>query len=290
MEGVTGALVVQGPSPAVVDVGAATSADTVARGLADLGIGPEDLAWIVLTHVHLDHCGASGALAARFPRARVVVHRRGVKHLVDPTRLVAASAEVYGPLAPLYGGLEPIPADRIDEAPDGHVVDLGGGRRLRMIETLGHARHHMSVLEESTGTLAAGDALGVRFGDGGPYLAAPPADVDVERWIASVDRIEEIAPERVFVAHFGEIGDPAHHVARVRDQLERSAVAARSTLPDPTPERVGRALEIAVPIASEVGDDDAVARWRELRWDVANHDGFALWAQRIGEREGSAAT
>lgn len=288
--GVTAAVLVPAPSPAIVDVGAQTSAETVAQALTDHGLGPDDLAWIVLTHIHLDHCGATGDLAERFPKAQVVVHRRGIRHLEDPARLVEASAAVYGEQAPLYGGLTAVPSERIVEAPDGHEVDLGGGRTLRMIETLGHARHHMSVLDEDTGALMAGDALGVRFQGAGTYPAAPPPDIDIERWLASIDLLAELRPTRVFLGHFAEVPDPERQIAEVRDLLIAADRAARSTLPDPSPERVGAALEELVPLEREVGEEHALERWRRLGWDTANYDGFAGWARSLApETEGTAS-
>ena len=275
------AVLVPGPQPAIVDVGAQTSADIVAGAMEEIGIGPSDLAWIVLTHVHLDHCGASGDLARRFPSARVVVHRRGVRHLVDPRRLVEASAAVYGPLASLYGGLEPVPQERVIEAPDGHVVDVGGGRTLRMIETLGHARHHMSVFDEQTGALMAGDALGVRFPGSGPYPAAPPPDIDIDRWLASVDRLSELRPTEAYLGHFGPVPNASEHIAQFRAQLVACDAAARSTLPEPTSERVGASLQATLPIERQVRDERAIERWRRLRWDTANFDGLAQWAASL---------
>ena len=191
---------------------------------------------------------------------------------------MSASAAVYGRLAPLYGGLEPIRQERVVEAPDGHHVDIGAGRRLRMVETLGHARHHMSVLDEESGAVMAGDALGVRFPGAGPYPAAPPPDIDIERWLDSVDRLDELEPTDVYLGHFGAVPEPREHIGRYREQLLACATAARSTLPEPTPERMARALETELPMEREVGDPSALERWRRLRWDVANHDGLAAWA------------
>ena len=161
--GVTAAYLVEGHRPAIVDPGARTSAPALRAALDARGLGPRDLAWIVLTHVHLDHCGSTGILAQAFPRARVVVHERGARHLAEPGRLVAGSAAVYGRRWSLYGLLDRTPEERIVAAADGHRVDVGAGRSLVMLATPGHARHHMSVLDEATGTVMAGDAVGVRM-------------------------------------------------------------------------------------------------------------------------------
>ena len=180
--GVTAAYLVRAERPALIETGARTSADAVADALTAAGLGPRDLALIVLTHVHLDHCGASGLLAERFPLAEVVVHRRGARHLAEPARLVAGVGRgLRRPRVRCTGASTRSRPERITAAEDGHRLDLGGGRTLVMVETLGHARHHMSVLDEATGTVMAGDAAGVMFRGGGLYPALPPPDVDLAR-------------------------------------------------------------------------------------------------------------
>lgn len=274
--GVTGAYLVTGPRPALIDPGARTSADTVRAALAAAGLGPDDLRWIVLTHVHLDHCGSTGILAAAFPAATVVVHRRGARHLVEPARLVAASAEVYGAHWSLYGGLDRTPAARVVGVDDGHVVDLGGGRRLTMIETLGHARHHMSVHDPSTGTVIAGDALGVRFAGAGLYPALPPPDIDLDAGDASLVRIAGLAPERVCVAHFGTFEDPLPAIDLARRQLALMRQAARAA---GSRDELAVEIERRLPLAESVGDPAAVALWRGMGWADANVPGLAGWAE-----------
>ncbi len=284
MEGVTAAYLVWGAQPALVDPGARTSAPVVRAALASAGLGPDDLRWIVLTHVHLDHCGGTGILAAAFPRATVIVHRRGARHLVEPARLVAASAEVYGTRWSLYGGLDRTPADRVVGVEDGHQVDLGGGRRLTMVETLGHARHHMSVLEESTGTVLAGDALGVRFAGAGLYPALPPPDIDLDAGDAGLRRLAALAPARVCLSHYGTIDDPLAGIDLARRQLRLMGEAA-----DAAHDRDALAAEIALrlPLTTSVGDPSALALWHRLGWAEVNVRGVAEWADRRASR-GSA--
>ncbi|HMO01085.1 MAG TPA: MBL fold metallo-hydrolase [Miltoncostaeaceae bacterium] len=279
--GVTAAYLVMGEAPALVDTGARTSAQSVRDALAAHGVGRDDLRWIVLTHVHLDHCGATGILARAHPRARVVVHVRGARHLVEPGRLVAGTAAVHGPRWSLYGGLDPTPADRIDTAEDGQVLDLGGGRRLRMVATPGHARHHMAVLDEATGTVMAGDALGLRFRGAGAYPALPPPEIDPPAGQASLDRLEALRPAVVCPAHFGPVPDPAEAIADARRQLALAAEAARAA---PDRDALAGDLERAVPMAASIGDPDAVALLERLGWAPQTVDG--LWAWRLRERRG----
>lgn len=279
--GVTAAYLVTGDAPALVDTGARTSAQAVRDALAAESLGPDDLRWIVLTHVHLDHCGATGILAHAYPRARVVVHVRGARHLAEPGRLVAGTAAVHGARWSLYGGLDPTPADRIDAAEDGHVVDLGGGRRLRMVATPGHARHHMAVLDEATGTVMTGDALGLRFHGAGAYPALPPPEVDPPAGQASLDRLEELRPTVLCPAHFGPVPDPGAAIADARRQLALAAEAAAAA-----PDRDALAAELArvLPMAASIGDPDAVALLDRLGWAPQTVDGLWAWSQR--ERRG----
>jgi len=286
-EGITAAFLVAGPSPALVETGARTSAQTVRDGLAAAGMGPEDLAWIVLTHVHLDHCGGTGIVSAAFPRATVVVHGRGARHLAEPRRLVAGSAAVYGPRWSLYGGLDPTPADRIVAAADGHRVRVGPGRDLVMLETPGHARHHMSVLDEATGTVLAGDALGVRLGAGGLYPALPPSEVDLEAGDRSLARIGRLAPQRLCLGHFGPAVDPEAEVAVAREQLARCAEAVAAAGPVPTV--LAAELDRLLPLDPTVGDAEAADRLRWIGWPEANVDGLAGWAERLRARDGATA-
>lgn len=282
--GVGAAYLVDGAAPALVDPGARTSAPVVRRALEDRGMGPDDLAWIVLTHVHLDHCGATGIMARAFPRARVVVHERGARHLADPSRLVAGSAAVYGHRWSLYGGLDRTDAARIVAVADGHRVDLGDGRALVMLATPGHARHHMCVLDEAGGAVLAGDAVGVRMPGAGLYPALPPPEIDPVAGDASLARLADLAPTALCLGHFGPVPDPAADIDLARRQLALAAEAGRRHR-----ERgaLARAIEGAIPIAPSVGDAAALARWRALGWAEASVEGVGAWADR--EREAGSA-
>lgn len=264
MEGITAAYLVAGERPALVETGARTSAATVRTALADLGLGPDDLAWIVLTHIHLDHCGGTGILAGAFPRARVVVHRRGARHLADPQRLVAATAAVHGPLWSLYGGLDRTPEARIAAAEDGHRVSVGPGRDLVMIETTGHARHHMSVHDEATGTVMAGDAAGARLAGGGLYPTLPPPDVDLVAAQASVARLAALAPELLCLGHCGPVDDAGADLALAREQLGRLAAAGEAGGRDPS--ALAREIDRTLPLQGAVPEEPSRERWRSLGW------------------------
>ena len=155
MEQLTAGFLIDGPMPALVETGSQSSVPAVHAALAALGLGPLDLRWIIVTHIHLDHAGAVGDLAKDFPSATVVVHERGARHLVDPTRLIDSASRVYGPLLDgLYGRMTAVPEDRLIAAGDGFKVDVGNGRELVLVDSPGHAKHHHAVLDEHTGTSA----------------------------------------------------------------------------------------------------------------------------------------
>jgi glyoxylase-like metal-dependent hydrolase (beta-lactamase superfamily II) len=199
---ITGAFLVSGTRTALVETGPKSSLDHLLAGLRDAGV--ERVDYVVVTHIHLDHAGAAGTLALRWPDARVVVHPVGAPHLADPSKLWSSASRIYGDdMERLWGGIDPVPPDRLLEISDGESVDLGGVS-LRAIETPGHARHHHAYLDESTGTLYSGDALGVRLPDV-PVIrpATPPPEFDLEAAIASIGRIRDVGAERLCFTHFG---------------------------------------------------------------------------------------
>lgn len=202
---VTSAYLVRAGAPILVETGPSTSAAAVLEGLRELGVGPDELAHIVVTHIHLDHAGGVGTLARAFPAATVWVHERGAPHLADPTRLVASTARVYGEerMRALFGEVEPVPAERIRPLADGDRLPLGG-RSLEVLHTPGHASHHLSLQDDATGSLFVGDALGVHLPDVRVLRpATPPPDFDLELAVASVERIRRRARGALLLSHFG---------------------------------------------------------------------------------------
>jgi glyoxylase-like metal-dependent hydrolase (beta-lactamase superfamily II) len=201
-EGITGTFLVEGEQRALVETGPKSSLEAVTAGLETAGV--DSLDWIVVTHIHLDHAGAAGSLATRFPEARVAVHEVGAPHLVDPSKLWSSASRIYGDdMEKLWGGIDPIPADRIHTLTDGDKIDLGG-RSLQAVETPGHARHHHAFLDDLTGIVFAGDALGVRLAEVGVMRpATPPPEFNLEDAKTSINKLASIGATSLWLTHFG---------------------------------------------------------------------------------------
>ncbi len=231
----TAAYLLTASQPTLVETGPGTSVEPVARALDALGIAPDALAHIVLTHIHLDHAGGVGSLAGRFPNATVWVHERGARHLADPSRLVASATRVYGDerMASLFGPVEPVPAERLRVLDEAGPLDIGG-RTLRALDTPGHASHHLALVDSSTGVVFTGDALGIHVPNL-PVLrpATPPPEFDLELAVASIERIRAAASSTLLFAHFGPIADVDRTcdlaVRRLREWTDAVRGAMRST-------------------------------------------------------------
>ena len=220
-EGITAGYLIRGDRPCLVETGTAPSAPVVRDALASLGIGPGDLATVVVTHIHLDHAGGAGDIAAMFPAAQIVAHQRGARHLADPSKLMAGARMVYGrALERLFGVLAPVPAERIVALDDTGTIDLGGGRRLDSHYSPGHAKHHVGLVDSDSGDLYVGDAAGVYLPETGDLRpATPPPDFDLPLALASLRMFAALAPSRLLFSHFGPVSDVAATLDRSAEEL-----------------------------------------------------------------------
>ena len=223
LQGLTAAFLMRGDQSALVETGPKSSIDKVLERLDALEV--DRLDWIIVTHVHLDHAGAAGTLARLYPEATVAVHEVGAPHLIDPTKLWSSAARIYGDaMERLWGGIDPIPKDRIKVLRDHDKIDLGD-RVLEAIDTPGHAYHHHAYLDHSTGVLFTGDALGVRLPDVGVIRpATPPPELNVDKAVQSIRRIRELGPTTLWFTHFGphDAGRDRKSVAELCTEAERA--------------------------------------------------------------------
>ncbi len=291
----TAAYLLAAERPAIVETGPTTSAEAVTAGLERHGIGPEDLAHIVVTHIHLDHAGGVGELARRFPRTTVWVHERGAPHLADPSRLVSSATRLYGEerMAALFGPVHPVPSERLRPLPDGERIELGG-RSLEALHTPGHASHHVALVDSSTGAVFSGDALGIHLPDL-PVLrpATPPPDFDLEAALASIERIRSRARDAfILFSHFG----PVREVERICELAARRtrswAEAVRSALERTEDvEEIVALLERVAREDVETGAEAAIdlTRFELLSAVRVNALGLLRYWRKRAEREAAAA-
>ncbi len=241
-------LIVEQGRVALVDTASAAALPRVLEALQVLGLTPDGVDYVFLTHIHLDHAGGAGVMMQAFPKARLVVHPRGVAHMVDPTKLFAAVRAVYGVEAAnrLYGEPTPIAADRILAAAEGHHIDLAG-RPLVTLHTPGHARHHACFWDARSRGLFTGDIFGLSFReldvDGRPSVipTTTPTQFDPAAMHDSVDRILSQQPDAVYLTHFARVSD----IQRLGSDLHRlidAHVAVAERERDAGPDREARIL------------------------------------------------
>ena len=220
-----------GERPALIETGPAATVDAVFDGIREAGLEPEDLAAVAVTHIHLDHAGGAGTIAARLPHVQVYVHPLGAPHLIDPSRLLASAGRLYGDDLPrLFGRMVGIPANRVHVLQDRDEVRLGD-RRLVALETPGHARHHHAYWDPERRDLFTGDIAGVAL-PGSRYVRAPtpPPEFDLSRWLASLARLRALRPARLLLTHFGAHEWPEELLTQLEERLHEGVDTVRRAL------------------------------------------------------------
>ena len=215
---------------AIVDPGPTSCLGTLELGLQAHGIRWDDVRHILLTHIHLDHAGATGTIVRNHPHVRVLVHERGAKHMIDPARLLDSATRLYGDqMDRLWGEFAAVPQANIVSLIGGETIDAGG-RTFQVAYTPGHASHHVSFFDPSSGLAFVGDVAGVCTSNGYVLPPTPPPDIEVELWHASVDRILAWSPSTLFLTHFGPITRVRPHLAELLDNLAVISGAVRESL------------------------------------------------------------
>jgi glyoxylase-like metal-dependent hydrolase (beta-lactamase superfamily II) len=287
-EGITAGYLIRGSRPCLVETGTAPSAPIVRNALASLGVGPADLASVVVTHIHLDHAGGAGDIAEMYPRSEIVVHTRGARHLADPSRLMASARMVYGKaLDRLFGTLAPVAADRIRAVDDTGSVDLGDGRRLSSYYSPGHAKHHVGLLDSLSGDLYVGDAAGVYIPDTGDLRpATPPPDFDLAVALASLRLFESLDPSRLLFSHYGPAADVPAILERSAEELSvwvsqtRAARSAGLDLDHAVEMVRAQTLSRYASLQPEA-DPSVAAKFERISGAASNVAGIWHWLEKI---------
>ncbi len=226
-------LIVDSGRVALVDTGSNDSLPNVLAALDKLGLGRDAVDYIILSHIHLDHAGGAGTLMRELPNAKLVVHPRGSRHMAEPSKLVAGVTAVYGQeyVDTVYGEILPIPAARIIDAHDGLVLPLGG-RELLCIDTPGHAKHHICVVDRNNGAIFTGDMFGLSYRefdvDGCQFIlpTTSPTQFDPAEMHASIDRLMSFAPSAMYLTHYAQVHDVPAQAEALRRRLDRHVAIA----------------------------------------------------------------
>ena len=284
-------LIVENGRAAFVDTGTNYSVPRLLTELTDKRIPVDAVDYVILTHVHLDHAGGAGLLMQQLPNARAVIHPRGVRHMVDPSALIAGATAVYGAdeVRASYGDLVPIPAERIITANDEHHIDLAG-RELLCIDTPGHARHHMCIWDARSRAFFPGDTFGLSYRefdtDKGAFIlpTSTPVQFEPEALHASIDRMLGFRPQQMFLTHYSRVTGVERLARDLHEQIDAMVAIARSHASEP--ERHARIMEdlaqLYIAHARNHGCAFDDARTRELLvMDIElNAQGLEVWLDR----------
>ena len=284
-------LIVQDGRGAFVDCGTTHSQPHLLACIAQAGLQPADIDWLILTHVHLDHAGGAGALMQQLPNARLVVHPRGAQHMIDPARLIAGATAVYGQdeMARSYGEIVPVPAERVVVAEDGHRVSLAG-RALVCVDTPGHARHHFCVWDVASRSWFTGDTFGLSYREldhaGGAFIipTSSPVQFEPEAMHASIERLMREAPGAMYLTHYGRVEGTARLAKELHEQIDAMVAIALRCKGEPQRHRLLVDALGALYVARlrlQGSPLDASEVLRVLAMDIElNAQGLACWLDR----------
>lgn len=285
-EHLTAGYVITGDAPVLIETGSQSSLNALLDGLSSIGLGPNDLAGVAVTHIHLDHAGAVGDVAKAFPNATVYVHPNGARHLADPSRLVNSAAMVYGELLDeLYGRLEPTEASRIKILEDHERIAVSSNRHLEALDSPGHAKHHLGFLDSATGVIFSGDAIGVLIPELGVLRpATPPPDFDLDLVISSMDKFAMYNPVAIAMAHYGLFTNPEELLAKGKDVVTSWAHVAEKAFNEDRD--IEQALEKAFRSETDGLDQTLVDRFDTLNGMHSNANGLKRWLEIRRQHEG----
>jgi glyoxylase-like metal-dependent hydrolase (beta-lactamase superfamily II) len=281
-----------GLEPCLVETGPGADRDRLTSSLGSLGVDADDLAHVVVTHIHMDHAGGAGALLARYPRATVWVHEAGARHLVDPSRLIASTARTYGQerMRSLFGDMRAVPAARVRAVADGDRIPLGP-RSLRVVHTPGHASHHIALHDDGSGAMFTGEAIGSYLPWAGCVRPAlPPPEVDLEAALASIHRILEREPTTLLTSHFGAVPDVGAACETAAARIQAWGADVRHLLEEDRDTSEDDIVDALARRARGEFERDAGRPFEQARYDVLgsirmNAQGIARYWRKRWERE-----
>lgn len=219
--------VLRGKQDAILETGPTSSVPNLLSGLEKLDVKLTDVAYVAVSHIHLDHGGGVGTLLKDLPKAKVIVHQRGAPHLVNPEKLWQQSRVVLGNIADMYGKPEPVPEQRIIAASNGMTLDVGNKVKLKVVETLGHASHHLSYYDMLSNGIFPGDAAGVYLNEFDVIVPTTPQPFRLDIALASLDKLISMKPEALYYSHFGKADKAVKRLKTYRQQLILWAQIAR---------------------------------------------------------------
>jgi len=222
--------VLQGDKVAIIETGPTVSIGNLLSGLKKIGVKTEEVDYVVVSHVHIDHAGGAGTLLPHLPKAKLVVHERGAPHLINPEKLWTQARLVLREVAELYEEIKPVPRERIITATDGMKIDLGQNVELRVMETLGHASHHLSFYENRYNGIFLGDAAGIYLNKFDVIVPTTPAPLNLEMTLASINRLAKMKPKNLYYTHFGQVDDAVRRLEAYEERLKLWAEVVREEI------------------------------------------------------------
>lgn len=219
--------VLKGKNTAVVETGPTSTIQNLLSSLQELDVKPDKVAYVAVSHIHLDHAGAAGILMEHLPKAKLIAHSRGAPHIANPEKLWAQSKQVLGRTAEIYGKPEPVPEERIIAATDGLTFDIGNNIKIKAVETLGHASHHLAYYETLSRGVFTGDAAGIYLPELDLTVPTTPPGFRLDIALQSLEKLINIKPSALYYSHFGEARNSLQNLQQYKKQLKIWAKAAK---------------------------------------------------------------
>jgi glyoxylase-like metal-dependent hydrolase (beta-lactamase superfamily II) len=243
--------VLKGKNTAIVETGPASTVQNLLSSLREINVKPEEVTYVAVSHIHLDHGGAAGTLLKHLPKAKLIVHQRGAPHVANPEKLWTQAREVLGKIAEMYGKPEPVPEERIIATTDGMVFDVGNGVKLKVVETLGHASHHLSYYETLSHGMFTGDAAGIYLNRFDVVVPTTPPPFRLDIALASLEKLINLKPRFLYYSHFGKAQNAIEKLRAYVKQLRLWAAIAKQGI------EKGENLEA---ISSRICESDAAVQ------------------------------